>query len=104
MASPKLEPLVLTEEERQVLEGWARRRKTAQALALRSQIVLACADGTSVTEVAAELGTSRATAGKWRSRCWRWRPWSAAAAAAGPAGMWCAAFSEAPWPARSARR
>ena len=43
MASPKLEPLVLTEEERQVLEGWARRRKTAQALALRSQIVLACA-------------------------------------------------------------
>ena len=45
MASPKLEPLVLTDEERQVLEGWARRRKTAQALALRSRIVLACADG-----------------------------------------------------------
>ena len=34
MASPKLEPVVLTDEERQVLEGWARRRKTAQALAL----------------------------------------------------------------------
>ena len=45
MASPKLEPLVLTDDERQVLEGWARRRKTAQALALRSRIVLACADG-----------------------------------------------------------
>src|SRR5712691_7889894 len=68
MPSPKLEPIVLTGEERQVLEGWARRRKTALALALRSRIVLACADGRSVTEVAAELGTSRATAGKWRSR------------------------------------
>ena len=49
MASPKLEPLVLTDDERQVLEGWARRRKTAQALALRSRIVLACAAGDSVT-------------------------------------------------------
>ena len=34
MASPKPEPLVLSDDERQVLEGWARRRKTAQALAL----------------------------------------------------------------------
>jgi transposase len=68
MASPKLEPVVLTVEERQVLEGWARRRKTAQALALRSRIILACADGGSVSEVAAELGVSRTTAGKWRSR------------------------------------
>jgi transposase len=68
MASPKLEPLVLTGEERQVLEGWARRRTTAQALALRSRIVLASADGAAVSAVAAELGISRATAGKWRSR------------------------------------
>jgi transposase len=68
MASPKLEPVVLTDEERQVLEGWARRRKTAQALALRSRIVLACADGSSVSDVAAELGISRTTAGKWRAR------------------------------------
>src|SRR5215472_14867155 len=67
MASPKLEPVVLSVEERQVLEGWARRRKTAQALALRSRIVLACADGAPVSAVAAELGISRTTAGKWRS-------------------------------------
>ena len=67
MASPKLDPLVLTDEERQVLEGWAR-RKTAQALALRSRVVLACADGAAVTAVATDLGISRATAGKWRSR------------------------------------
>jgi transposase len=68
VASPKLEPIVLTDDERRVLEGWARRRKTAQALALRSRIVLACAAGGSVSAVAAELGTSRATAGKWRAR------------------------------------
>jgi transposase len=68
MASPKLEPVVLTDEERQVLEGWARRRKTAQALALRSRIVLACAVGGTVSDVAAGLGSSRATVSKWRSR------------------------------------
>jgi transposase len=68
MASPKLEPLVLSDDERRVLEGWARRQKTAQALALRSRIVLACADGAAVSAVAAELGVSRTTAGKWRSR------------------------------------
>ena len=68
MASPKLEPVVLTDEERQVLEGWARRRKTAQALALRSRIVLACAAGGTVGDVAAGLGSSRATVSKWRSR------------------------------------
>jgi transposase len=68
MASPKLEPLVLSDDERRVLEGWARRRKTAQALALRSRMVLAFAGGAGVSAVAAELGVSRATAGKWRSR------------------------------------
>ena len=68
MPSPKLEPLVLSAQERQVLEGWARRRKTSQALALRSRIVLASADGASVTAVAAELGVSRDTVRKWRGR------------------------------------
>jgi transposase len=59
MPSPKLEPLVLSAQERQVLEGWARQRKTSQALAVRSRIVLACADGASVTAVAADLKVSR---------------------------------------------
>jgi DeoR/GlpR family transcriptional regulator of sugar metabolism/transposase len=68
VAGRRLEPLVLSDDERQVLEGWARRRKTAQALAGRSRIVLACAAGASVSAVASELGISRATAAKWRSR------------------------------------
>jgi transposase len=66
--NPKLEPLVLSAEERQVLEGWARRRKTARALALRSRIVLACAAGASNTAVAEQLGVSRPAVTKWRSR------------------------------------
>jgi transposase len=66
--SSKLEPVVLSVEERSVLTGWARRRKTAQALALRSRIVLRCAEGGSIGEVAAEVGVSRNTVSKWRSR------------------------------------
>jgi transposase len=68
VASPKLEPLVLSAEERQVLAAWERRRKTSQALALRARIVLACADGRSNTQVAELLAVSRTTVRKWRSR------------------------------------
>src|SRR5947199_7803815 len=39
--------LVLTAGERDQLTRWARRASTAQALALRAKIVLACADGAS---------------------------------------------------------
>jgi FixJ family two-component response regulator len=56
--------VTLSAKERQVLEGWARRGKTSQALALRSKIVLACAEGTPNTQVAADLGISRTTAVK----------------------------------------
>ncbi|HZI91933.1 MAG TPA: IS630 family transposase, partial [Thermoleophilaceae bacterium] len=42
---PQLVEVVLTEEEREVLERWARRPKSAQALALRCRIVLAAAAG-----------------------------------------------------------
>jgi transposase len=66
--SPKLEPVVLSDEERSVLAGWARRRKTAQALALRSRIVLRCAEGGTIAEVAGDLGLSRGTVSKWRAR------------------------------------
>ena len=68
MPTPKPGPLELTDEERQVLTGWSRRRKTAQALALRSRIVLECAAGRANTEVAESLDVSRETVRKWRSR------------------------------------
>jgi transposase len=64
---PKAE-LMLSEEEREQLVRWSRRRKSSQALALRSRIVLACADGADNKTVASQLGCAPATVGKWRSR------------------------------------
>jgi transposase len=60
--------LRLSEDERSQLVSWSRRAKSAQALALRSKIILACADGADNTTVAAELHCAAATVGKWRSR------------------------------------
>jgi transposase len=68
MPSPKVDPVVLSDEERSVLAGWARRRKTSQALAVRSRIVLRCADGGTIGEVAEDVGVSRNMVSKWRSR------------------------------------
>ncbi len=61
-------PLILSDEERETLERWARRRSSAQALALRCRIILACAQGSTSKEVAARLGVNQATVGKWRRR------------------------------------
>src|SRR5512132_3232422 len=94
--------LVLTDQEQATLVGWSRRAKSSQALAQRSRIVLACAEGDANTQVASELGYIRrrwasgapglwpgAWTGWWmrtvragrrrspltRSRMWWWRPW-----------------------------
>ena len=64
---PKAE-LIVTDDEREMLQRWARRRKSSQALALRSRIVLACAEGLDNKTVAAQLGCAGVTVGKWRSR------------------------------------
>src|SRR2546423_5496753 len=65
---PARAEVVLNGEERETLERWARRPKSSQALALRCRIVLAAAEGRSSTDIAAELGITGTTVGKWRGR------------------------------------
>jgi transposase len=69
MPSPHAVPITLTAADRATLEGWTRRRKTAQALAMRARIVLACAKpGATNGGVARALGVSRPTVALWRRR------------------------------------
>ena len=60
--------VVLSGEEREALDRWVRRPKTAQALAQRSRIILASAEGKTDYAVAAEVGMTRQTVGRWRRR------------------------------------
>ena len=62
------EALVLSEVELKQLQAWSRRPKTAQALALRSRIILACSNGAENQAVAAKLRIARQTVCKWRGR------------------------------------
>jgi transposase len=64
---PKAE-LVVSESERATLEQWVRRRKSAQALALRARIVVECAKGQFNRDVAGRLGVTEQMVGKWRAR------------------------------------
>ena len=68
MIGRPMAPLDLGAEEESALVGLASRRTTAQALALRARIVLACAAGESNQAVAAKLGVTPQTVGKWRAR------------------------------------
>jgi transposase len=68
MPIPTAVEIELTDEERAQLEGWARRRTSAQGLADRSRIVLAAAEGMKNTEIAARLGVTRPMVTKWRNR------------------------------------
>src|SRR3954451_7887299 len=68
MPSPRAVAFVLSRSEREQLEAWARRRKTAQALAQRSRIVLAAAEGLNNSEIAARLAITHGMVAKWRSR------------------------------------
>ena len=68
MPSPVPTPIELTDDERAQLEAWERRRSSAQALALRSRIVLAAAEGPNNTQIAQELGIAVSSVRKWRNR------------------------------------
>jgi transposase len=63
-----LPELTLTAGENNRLVELTRRRTTAQALALRARIVLACAQGASTSEVAQRLAVIAHTVRKWRQR------------------------------------
>jgi len=63
-----LAALLVTDEQRRVLERWCRRRTTAAGLAQRARIVLAAGEGLSNAEVASRVGCHEATVGKWRAR------------------------------------
>ena len=60
--------LEVDDSDREQLLQWSRRASSAQSLALRSKIILCCADGLDNKSVAARLGCSQATVGKWRAR------------------------------------
>src|SRR5215467_14831022 len=63
-----LSPISVSQEQRSILKNWARRPKTAQALALRARIILACAEGKPNGVVARQMRVRQQTVGKWRSR------------------------------------
>jgi transposase len=60
--------LELSGEVAGIVEGYTKRRKTAQALALRARIVLGCAAGVSNKAVAGRERVTAQTVGKWRRR------------------------------------
>jgi transposase len=65
---PRPVRLIISPSERATLEQWARRRTTAQGLAQRARIILACATGQTALAIAAELRVTRQTVGRWRRR------------------------------------
>src|SRR3981189_3723155 len=58
----------LSDDEREQLQAWARRPKSAQALAMRARVFLACEGDSSNTQIARELGVTRGMVTKWRNR------------------------------------
>ena len=60
--------VVVSDEDRQILEKWSRGRTTPARLVLRAKVVLLAAAGRLNKEIAAELRTGMKTVCQWRSR------------------------------------
>jgi DNA-binding NarL/FixJ family response regulator len=59
-------PLSVSAVDQAQLLVWSKRPKTAQALAMRSRVVLLAAEGKSNTAIATQLSVTLQTVGKWR--------------------------------------
>jgi transposase len=64
----KADVLPMTEEQREIIDAWARAKKTPQRVVLRSRICLLAADGISHNAIAKRLNTSRPTVNLWVKR------------------------------------
>src|ERR1700693_2076626 len=62
------ENLVISAEDRRLLETWTRAHNAPQSVAMRCQVILLAADGVANNAIAKELGISRPTVLLWRSR------------------------------------
>ena len=60
--------IVLSDEEKAVLERWARGRSTPMRQVMRARIVLLAAEGKRNIEIAPAVGTDRLTVARWRKR------------------------------------
>lgn len=60
--------VIVSPSERLTLQQWTRRRTTAQGLAQRARIILACVAGGTDTAIASEIGLTRQTVSRWRRR------------------------------------
>ena len=61
-------PLMVTDDERTALLRLTKRARVNRSLAFRARLVLACAEGTTSSDVARRYRTTNATVGKWRGR------------------------------------
>ena len=60
--------ITLTDKQRLQLQGYARGRSMAQRLVERAKIILLASEGKQNLEIAEQLGISRHTVARWRSR------------------------------------
>jgi putative transposase len=65
---PDTRRLVLSANQRRILESLVRRTHCPQAIALRARVVLAADQGQGMTQIGRELGCSRELVRRWRDR------------------------------------